>query len=133
MASKFKFNIIADIDWESYIDNTLNYLADTGFRRYFLEQDYGSSLNEVVVCLMCQDPDLNLKQRVRLVKKEKILYLDIMLDLNKFRVIDQKERDKIVVEKILTETPEIVKKYKLEDFNLSKFEADLKFYMSKIL
>ena len=47
--------------------------------------------------------------------------------------IDQKEREKIVIEKIINEVPAILAKYKLTDFNLEKFEIDLKKWMKKIL
>ena len=129
----FRFNILADFYWEAHIDKVLDALSDKGYRRYFSEQDYGSSLEGITVVLMCQDSNLNLKQRVRQSKKEKKIYLDIMLDLNQFLTISQKERERIIVEKLISEIPPIVAKYKLDDFNLSKFEADLQNWMSKIL
>lgn len=129
----FRFNILADFYWEVHIDKVLDLLSDTGYRRYFSEQDYGTSLDGITVVLMCQDPNLNLKQRIRLSKKEKKIYLDIMLDLPRFLDIAQKEREKIIVDKLIAEIPPIITKYKLEDFNLTKFETDLKNWMSKIL
>lgn len=56
-----------------------------------------------------------------------------MLDLPRFLDIAQKEREKIIVDKLIAEIPPIITKYKLEDFNLTKFETDLKNWMSKIL
>jgi len=129
----FRFNILADFYWETNIDKVLDLLSDTGYRRFFLEQNYGSSLEGLTVVLMCQDPNLKLKQRIRLSKKERKIYLDIMLDLNQFMGLIQKEREKIIVEKLLSEIPPIIAKYKLEDFNVSKFEMDLQSQMSKIL
>lgn len=129
----FRFNILADFYWESKIDKVLDTLSETAYRHFFSEQYYGSSLNGITVVLMCQDPNLKLKQRVKLSKKEKKIYLDIILDLNRFLQIDQKEREKIVVEKLIDEVPAIIRKYKLEDFDLQKFESDLKNSMTKIL
>ena len=129
----FRFNILADFYWETNSDKVLDLLSDTGYRRFFLEQNYGSSLEGLTVVLMCQDPNLKLKQRIRLSKKERKIYLDIMLDLNQFMGLIQKEREKIIVEKLLSEIPPIIAKYKLEDFNVSKFEMDLQSQMSKIL
>ena len=129
----FRFNILADFYWETHIDKVLSALSDTGYRKYFLEQDYGSFLEGVTVILMCQNPNLNLKRRIKLSKKEKKIYLDIMLDLNEFMGITQKEREKIIVEKLITEIPPIIIKYKLEGFNVSRFELDLITKMSKIL
>lgn len=56
-----------------------------------------------------------------------------MLDLNQFLQIDRKEREKVVVEKLIDEVPAIIRKYKLEDFDIQKFESDLKNWMTKIL
>ncbi len=83
--------------------------------------------------LTCQDPNLNLKQRIRLSKKERKIYLDIMLDLPHFVEVSQKEREKMIVNKLIAEIPPIITKYRLEDFNLVKFETDLKNWMTKIL
>jgi hypothetical protein len=128
-----RLNILADFYWETHIDKVLNTLSDNGYRRYFLEQDYGTSLEGVTIVLICQNPNLNLKQRIRLSKKEKKIYLDIMLNLNQFLEINEKEREKVIVKKIITEVPQIIAKYKLGDFNLAKFKVDLENCMSKIL
>lgn len=129
----FRFNILADFYWESKIDKVLDTLSETGYRQFFYEQYYGSTLNGITVLLICQDPSLNLKQRIRLLKKEKTIYMDIMLNLNQFLKIEQKEREKIIVEKLINEVPVIIRKYRLEDFDILKFESDLKKWMIKIL
>jgi hypothetical protein len=128
-----KFFITCDSFWEAQVDKVIDHIDDTGYKRYFSEQDYGTSLDGITVVLMCHAPNLNLKQRIRLSKKEKKIYLDIMLDLPHFLEIAQKEREKIIVDKLIAEIPSIITKYKLEDFNLMKFETDLKNWMSKIL
>ena len=128
-----RFFITCDSFWEAKVDKVLSTLYQTGYDRFFEEQNYGTSLEGLTIVLMCQDPDLNLKQRIRMSKKEKKIYLDIMLDLPYFLEITQKEREKIIVEKIISEVPPIIAKYKLDSFDLRKFEADLKKWMSKIL
>ncbi|MCX2576358.1 hypothetical protein [Pedobacter sandarakinus] len=128
-----RFFITCDSFWETRVDKVIDSIDNTGYKQYFSEQDYGSSLQGVTIVLMCQDPNLNLKKRIRFSKKEKKIYIDIMLDLNQFLKIDQKEREKIVVEKIIVEIPPIIAKYKFEDFNYIKFKADLQKWMSKIL
>lgn len=129
----FRFNILADFYWEAQIDKVLDALSNVGYRKYFSEQDYGTSLEGLTVVLMCQDPNLNLKQRIRLSKKERKIYLDIMLGLPHIIDITQKEREKIIVGKLIAEIPPIIAKYKLDDFDLVKFETDLKIWMSKVL
>ena len=125
--------ITCDSSWESKVDKVLNKLFDTGYNSFFENQNYGSSLNCIAIVLMCQNPRLNLKRRIRFVRKEKTVYFDIMLDLDQFISIDQKEREKVIVGKIISEIPPLVSKYKLEDFDLIKFEMDLKKWMNKIL
>ncbi len=118
-------NILADFYWETKIDKVLDFLSNTGYRRFFEDKNYGSSLGGIVVGLMCHEPSLNLKQRIRLSKKEKIIYVDIMLDYTLFMKIDQNKRNEIVISKIKNEIPPIISKYKFEDFDLLRFENDL--------
>ena len=119
------FFITYDAYWETKIDKVLDTLQKKGYKAFFAKQNYGDLINKIAVVLMCQDPRLNLKQRIRLSKKEKTLYLDIMLDQDLFVKIDQNEREKIVSEKLIREIPEIINKYKLKDFNMQLFNAHL--------
>ena len=124
--------ITCDIDWESRLDKVLDSIIDAGYKHYFEKRNYGSSLNEMFVVAMCRNPEYNFKQRIRLSKKEKVLYLDLMFDLNQFKVIEQNEREKIFATKFVTEIPPIVAKYKFDDFDLPQFEADLKKFLNKL-
>jgi len=124
--------ITCDSFWEAKVDKVLDALYETGYKSFFDKQDYGSSLDCIAVVLMCQDPNLKLKQRIRLSKKEKTLYIDIMLDLNLFIEITQEDREKITVEKLISEIPPIIAKYKLQDFNLEKFKKDLSIWVRGI-
>jgi len=125
--------ITCDINWESRVNWVLDTLYESGYVSFFEEQIYGSAIDSIVVVVMCRNPDLNFKQRIRFSKKEKKLYLDIMLDFKYFVKINQKEREQIVVNKLITEVPLIISKYKFKDFNLPKFEIDFRNQMSKIL
>ncbi|MCZ8021498.1 MAG: hypothetical protein O9302_06970 [Cyclobacteriaceae bacterium] len=127
-----RFFITCDSFWEAKVDQIIDRIDGTGYKRYFAEQNYGTSLTGLTVVLVCQNPSLNLKQRIRLSKNERKLYLDLMLDLPYFLKITQVEREKIVVEKLIKEIPPIITKYKFEDFNIIKFQSDLKNWMSKI-
>jgi len=127
-----RFNLLSDADWDSRIGKVLDALSETGYRKFFEEKNYGSSIDGITVVFMCRNPEYNFKQRVRHAKKEKKIYLDIMLDLNQFRQIGQKEREKIVAERLLSEVPPIVAKYKFIDFNLLTFTIDLKQWLEKI-
>lgn len=119
-----RLNILSDANWESRVDLVLNALSDFNYRSYFQERDYGTGLIGVTVVFMCRDPALNFKQRIRLSKKEKKLYIDLMLDLSEMTSADQTTRQRLVAGQLLKEVPEIISRYKIEDFDRSRFLAD---------
>jgi hypothetical protein len=121
-----KINLLADFFHEANIDKVLFAFNDAGFRQYFSNNNYGESIKAIGIILMCQDPRLHLKQRIRFSKKERILYMDIMLDLYEFIRINNDDRIRRVSKKLLEEIPPIIKKYKFEDFDLLRFESDLR-------
>jgi hypothetical protein len=124
-----KFFITCDSFWEVQVDKVIDRIDETGYKRFFLEQNYGTSLEGITVILICQN--LNLKQRIRFSKKEKKIYLDIMLDLKQFLNITQEEREKIIIESLILQIPPIISKYNFIDFNIVDFDKDLKNWMSK--
>jgi hypothetical protein len=127
-----RFNILSDADWDSKIDKVLDTFSDFGYRRLFEEKNYGDSLYGITVVFMCRNTEYNFKQRIKYSKKEKKIYLDIMLDLNQFKQIEQREKERIVAQKLISEIPPIISKYKFTDFDLPSFEADLKKLLIKI-
>ncbi|MBC7748984.1 MAG: hypothetical protein H7Z76_10500 [Methylotenera sp.] len=120
-----KFFLTCDVDWESRIDKVLHALIDSGIKAFFEKKEYGDSLIDISINLNCNNPDYNHKQRIRFLKLEKVLYLDLMFDLNQFKSIEQSERQNIVAKKMVTELPAIIAKYKFKNFDLLAFEADL--------
>lgn len=124
--------ITSDTSWEARIEKVLDKLQDSGVKSYFEKKNYGESLKGINIILMCRNPDLKFKQRIRFIKKEKELYIDIMLDLNQFKQIDLKEKEKIIADKFTDEIPAIVAKYKFEDFDFSRFKSDLLMCMNKL-
>ena len=117
--------ITCDAWWESKVDKVLGDLEDLGYRRFFEDKDYGESVAEIGIILMCQDASLNLKQRIRFSKEKKKLSMDIMLDLEQMMQLDHESRRKIIAEKIVTEVPLVLRKYKFKDFDLPRFSKDL--------
>lgn len=126
-----QFNILSDSNWEARIEEALYPLSDLGYRQYFEEIDYGIGLLGIVVVVMCRDPDLNFKQRIRLVKNEKILYMDIMLESPAMEVASTEGRKKIVIERLLKDVPPIISKYKIDDFDSPRFISDFEGWMQK--
>ena len=125
-----RFNILSDAEWESKIRDGLKAISTSGYQRVFEERDYGTGLRGVIVVLMCRDPKLNFKQRIRFTKKEKKLYMDIMLDLNLMQHSEPAVRKKIVIQRLADEVPAILHKYAFPDFDEPRFVADLKEWLS---
>ncbi len=119
-----RFSISGDFDWESNIDKVLDAFSGNNYRSYFQERDYGTGLIGITIIFICQDPALNLKRRIRLSKKEKKLYVDMMLDLPQMKSADLVKKKMIMSELLLKEIPEIVSKYKIDDFDLQRFIED---------
>lgn len=119
-----RFNISGDFDWESKIDQVLKAFSDDNYHSYFQERDYGTGLIGITVVFLCQDPALNLKRRIRLSKKKKKLYVDIMLDLPEMKSVDFTKKKMIISELLLKEIPEVISKYKIGDFDSQRFVED---------
>jgi len=127
-----RFNLLSDSDWDSKIDKVLDTLSDFGYRRFFEEKNYGGSLEGITIVFMCRNPEYKFKQRIKYFRKERKVYLDIMLDLKQFRQIEQSERERIVAQRLVSEIPPIIANYRLPDFDLPKFETDLRKLLEKI-
>ncbi len=67
---------------------------------------------------------------MRFSKKERKLYLDIMLDLNQMRASDKVSRKQFIAERILEEVPAALRKYKVSKFDDSRFIEDMKNWLS---
>ncbi len=122
---KMKLSMTCDAWWESKVDKVLGDLEDLGYRSFFEEKDYGTSVAWIGLLLMCQRASLNLKQRIRFSKQKKDLSMDIMLDLEQMMQLDHESRRKIIAAKIVAEVPLVLKKYKFKDFDLPRFSQDL--------
>src|ERR1035437_8972176 len=106
-----KLGILCDAHWESKLDRTLRELSSSGYRCLFGARSYGTGLAEVNIVLMCRDPKLKFKQRIRFVKRRRAIYLDIMLDLDELRQAGNNARRKIVLGQLSTEVPRVLHKY----------------------
>jgi hypothetical protein len=127
-----RFSLLCDTEHGVGVDKVMFKFSDLGLRRFFEERNYGDTLMGITIVLICIDPALKLKQRIRHAKKEKKLYMDIMLDLNQFKQITQEQRELLVAEKMRTEIPPVLKKYKFEQFDVDAFETDLRNWMKQV-
>ena len=126
-----RFNLTCDINHDSGIDKVMFRFSDLGLKPYFEERNYGDTLAGITIVLMCRDTKLNFKQRIRHAKKEKKLYMDIMLNYDQIVLLNQIQRERIVAEKMLTELPAVLRKYKFAQFDVAQFEADLGSWMKQ--
>jgi hypothetical protein len=126
-------NILCDAHWESGLERVSKDLSSTGYRNAFEERDYGQGLVGVVVILMCRDPSLHFKRRIRFKKSEKMLYIDIMLNLDQMRQVEHMERKKIVVQRLADEVPAILRRYSIPDFDEVCFVEDLRNWLKGIV
>lgn len=121
----FKFQLLSDTDSESGILFAKQQITSNGFNKYITSENYGSDLNGVVIILVCRKPGIILKKRLRLSKKEKILYMDIMLDYDLFNNIEFEQRVTQICKTLLVEISQVLKKYKFEDFKSDKLIINL--------
>jgi hypothetical protein len=94
--------------------------------QHFVPKNYGDGLAGLGVVLMCRDPELNFKRRLRFSRKEKTVYMDVMLDLTQMRQAAHEVRKRIICERLIEEIPAVVRKYSIADFDDALFEQDLK-------
>jgi hypothetical protein len=112
----FKFQLLSDTDSESGILIAKQKITSNGFNKYITSENYGSDLNGIVIILMCRKPEIVFKKRLRLSKKEKVLYMDIMLDYDLFNNMAFEQRITQICKTLLVELSQVLKKYKFQDF-----------------
>jgi hypothetical protein len=95
-------------------------------RRYFSEKQYGDGLYGIVAVLICRDPDLRFKPRLRFSKRDNILYMDVMLDLARMVQASLQDRKQIVLDRLGDEIPATLRKYSFLDFDDTRFVEDLR-------
>ena len=115
--------ISGDINESSGLVKVITDLSGSTERR-FLDKNYGAGIASIVIILMCHEPSLVLKRRIRFTKKDKMLGFDMMLDFNEMKRLDHAARKQRVVELILADAPIILDKYSIPDFDKVRFMED---------
>lgn len=130
-----------DADWDSRLDQALNELSRYEYRERFESKDYGPGLDRIFVLFVCRDPSLNFQQRIELktdknaFRDEKVLRMDILLDLPTMRSFDrtdQASRKKIIGDRIYDEVPEIISRFDIPNFNREEFIDDLRAWIDEL-
>lgn len=120
--------ITSDANSESGVGQVVHEISGQT-RQNFVAKSYGSGLLGIGVVLMCRDSGLNFKRRVRFNRKEKTLYLDVMLELEQMRQLGHEERIREIAGRLMGEIPVVVRKYEIEEFDDDLFERDLKSWL----
>lgn len=126
------FYVTGNVDEQSGINDVLCMIS-TSIHHSFIDNQYGcESLQNLSLVLICRDPRLNFKQKIRLRKADKCLEIDIMLHLPDIIRMSEGERYSHVAKKLIVEIPEIIQKYinnkKAVGFDLARFTQDLNEY-----
>ena len=93
-------------------------------RKYFVVKDNGAGLAGVVIVLICRDPNLHLKRRIRFATKKKTIYMDTMLDLPVMKAALPAERKRIIAQQLSHDVAEVLSGYKILDFKKDVFVDD---------
>lgn len=117
-----RVRIVADTSWESKIDHALKAID---LRSLSDINGVGSGLESVVIALICQDPGLALKQRIRHAKEKATLYVDVMLDLPFFIQASHAERRAKIAQEIVAQLRLAFGKRRVANFNSAIFIEQL--------
>ena len=123
--------ILGDCDHDSGLPDVLLWLSCPEQEEAFA-RDYGEGLDSIVIDLVCSKHIVDVKPRIRHAKKEKRLYMDIILVYAEFVSATAERRKEIVLKRLLEDVPRVVRKYKFSDFETEGFISDFNRYYSDL-
>ena len=124
--------ISGDSWWEARLGPALGDLVDLKYRQYFEERDYGTGLSGITVIFMCHQPEYLFKRRLRFSRKDKVVSMDIMLDLAVMQPASPAERKREIAQRLFDEVPVVMSKYKIDDFKTEAFIGDFRAWIDGI-
>jgi len=126
-----RVTITSDANAESGVGRVVDETSGPTWH-HFAPKTYGEGMRGLCVVLMCRDPELNFKRRIRFSTKEKELDMDIMLDLEQMKGTDHASRRRIIMERLNEEAPAVLSKYSIADFDRPRFVADWKAWLQTL-
>lgn len=125
-----KLNILSDANAESRVAESLHTLPVLALRKHVAERDYGTGLSCLLIGVICRNPELKFKRRIRFEKKDKTLSMDIMFSLPEMIALDDNGRKQVIMQRLVADVRAVISKYALGDFDaeqlLSDFEERLR-------
>ena len=122
--------LTGDIDTTSGVGPVIYAMAGPT-RKHFIAQDYGADLAGIAIVLMCQSSSLNLKQRVKFVKNDRRLFVDVMLNLDEMCRLSPEDRKQAIGVRIVASLREVLRKYAFAQFDAERFLNDFTQWWSK--
>jgi hypothetical protein len=119
-----KLNILSDTNSESRVAEALAALPVLELRNYVAEQDYGEGLSCLLIGIICRNPELQFRPRVRFTRKDKTLSMDVMLHLPDMMALDDLGRTRAIAQRLSDQVPAVISKYEIQDFDDARFLAD---------
>lgn len=113
--------ILCDINWESKVDHAVKVID----KALMSDRDYGDEIDKIVVILNCRSPELEHQQRIRFAKKERIFYVDVMLNLAEFVRSTHVARRRRIFEELTAQLRDALHARKLRNFRVDEFMSDL--------
>ena len=118
-----RFSLTSDANWESKIEHAVRPLD---LEAFFELREYGLGLSNISVVLMCRDPDLKFRQRIRYSQADSHISMDVMLSLPELVAATHSERRRIIAAALANEVPRIIVERRVKNFDVSSFVSDLK-------
>lgn len=117
--------LTGDSNVESGVGSIVLELSEP-LKEAFSQKDYGDGLLGLVIVLMCRDKELGFERRVKFARKEKKIYMDILLDIDELRPASPELRKIKIADSLLRGIPEVVRQFEIDKFNLDGLLGDLR-------
>lgn len=128
-----RFRIAIDADWEARLGTVTDVLFAHELRQFIESKEYGEGMAALSIVLMCRGEEFAFKRRIKFLKKDRDLQMDVMLDLDVLKHASREERIRIVVDRLILEVPQVVRSYDIELFDSEAFISDFVGKLREIL
>lgn len=118
------FGLTGDVEAESALLSTITTWSGPA-EDHFRSKNYGDGLLGLAVVLVCRDPDLGFKRRVRHSKSDRKLFVDVVFELREVEGLDEKRRQVVVAQRLVDQVADTLRQRSIKDFDQSRFVADL--------